>query len=117
MVEIIQILSNNYNFLLTNYKLDSTKKPKSRFMEIYKDIYKKILIDNNNLDIQHYLKIIDSIQLSIQPNEEDLYLIATNGTILAMQMNTNPNKREQFVKFIENNFKNIIKHDVIHFYI
>jgi hypothetical protein len=116
MVEIKPI-DNYYNYLLTSYKQDNAKLLSGGFIEFYKDIFEKIINNNNNLDIQYSLKIIDSIQLNLRPNEEDLYIIAIYVTILSMQMNINNNKREQLVKFLEKNFNHIIKHTVNKYFI
>ena len=107
-------------YILESYKIDSSKAPSHKFKELYKNTFIKLINDNDNLDIQQFFKIIDTIQLeeyseivNSNNNEIDLlYIKALYITILSLQMNLNANKKEIFIKFIEKNL-GIFKHEVI----
>lgn len=113
MIEEFSDRMNKYNYILINYKMDSTKIPSSHFHEIYKEFFEKIINEKENLDLQNYLKIIDSHQINVsQLDSNDFYIITTNLTLLALQMNINSNKRELFSRFIEKSINNL-KHEVL----
>ena len=116
MIEEFSDRMNKFNYILINYKLDSTKIPSSQFHEIYKEFFERIINEKENLDLQNYLKMIDSFQINInQLDSNDLYIITTNLTLIALQMNINSNKRELYSRFIEKNI-NYLKHEVLLLY-
>ena len=101
-----------FEYLTNDYKLDSTKNPTNQLTKLLQQLFDKIIFNNENLDIQYNLKLIDSIELSInQINSEDLYSITTFLSVVSLQMNYNPSKKEVFTKFIEKNLNNL-KHEV-----
>lgn len=101
---------NPINYLIDNYKLDSTKNPINQLNLLYQELYEKIIYNNENLDIHHNLKLIDSIQMNLG-NSDDIYVVTTFLTVIALQMNYNQIKKEIFIKFIERNI-NSLKHEV-----
>jgi len=103
---------NKFEYLNTNYKLDSTKNPTNLLTKLYQQLYEKIVFNNENLDIQFNLRLIDSIEISVnQIDSEDLYSITAFLSVLSLQMNYNSSKKEVFTKFIEKNL-NCLKHEV-----
>ena len=101
-----------FDYLSNDYKLDSTKNPTNQLTKLFQQLFEKIIFNNENLDIQLNLKLIDSIDLSInQINSEDLYSITTFLSVISLQINYNPSKKELFTKFIEKNLSSL-KHEV-----
>jgi hypothetical protein len=101
-----------FNYLVNDYKLDSTKNPTNQLTKLFQQHFEKIIFNNENLDFQYNLKLIDSIEISVnQINSEDLYSITTFLSVISLQMNYNPSKKEFFTGFIEKNL-NSLKHEV-----
>lgn len=100
------------NMKKLQFKIDSTKGPNSSFINEKKYFLEKLLTDQENLDIQHYMKNIDTIVIGNEKLEtSDPYLINLYLMIVAIQGNHNPNKRDNFLKVLEK-FRPNLNHEV-----
>ena len=102
-------------YLLSNYKMDSNGQS-NKSNEINRNLFTKIVNNNDNLDIQLYLKLIDNITLNdiqqVSKDDGDLNLKIVYLLVFALQSYKNEEKKGKFASFLSNNI-NSLKHEVL----